>query len=108
MSEPESNPVSTGQGNFSPEGAFTDTSPANQSLLNDIGNITSSQPVTLPNHLLRSAKEAGELAANARTLEDKQIIYKNYLSKSNAGNQSTTSSQVKDWENAAEFFRNKK
>ena len=108
MSEPESNPVSSGQGNFSPEGPFTDSSPANQSLLNDIESITSSQPVTLPNHLLKSAKAAGELASNAKTLEDKQNIYKNYLSKSNAGNQSTTKSQVKDWENAAEFFRNKK
>ena len=40
MSEPESNPVSSGQGNFSPEGPFTDSSPANQSLVNDIENIT--------------------------------------------------------------------
>ena len=108
MSEAESNPVSTGQGNFSPEGPFTDSSPANKSLLNDIESISSNQSITLPNHLLKSAKAAGELASNAKTLEDKQNIYKNYLSKSNAGNQSTTKSQVKDWENAAEFFRNKK
>ena len=108
MSEQESNPVSTGQGNFSPEGPFTDTSDANKALIGDIEKITASQPTTLPDHLLRSAKQAGELASNAKTLEDKQNIYKSYLSKSNQGNQSTSKSQVKDWENAAEFFRNKK
>ena len=108
MSEPESNPVETGQGNFNPQGAFTDDSDANLSLIRDIEKVTSSTPTTLPDHLLQSAKEAGELASNAKTLEDKQNIYKSYLSKSNAGNQSTTSDQVKDWENAAEYFRNKK
>tara|TARA_R100001082_G_C4303726_1_gene133610 strand:+ start:62 stop:388 length:327 start_codon:yes stop_codon:yes gene_type:complete len=108
MSEQESNPVTSGQGNFNPQGPFTDTSDANKALLGDIEKITASQAPTLPDHLLKSAKQAGELASNAKTLEDKQNIYKSYLSKSNQGNQSTTKSQVKDWENAAEFFRNKK
>ena len=108
MSEPESNPVETGQGNFNPQGAFTDNSDVNLSLIRDIEKVTSSTPTTLPDHLLQSAKAAGELASNAKTLEDKQNIYKSYLSKSNAGDQSTTKDQVKDWENAAEYFRNKK
>ena len=108
MREPDINPVSSGQGNFNTIGPFTDSSDANQSLINDISKITAEEPTTLPDHLIRSAKAAGEMASNAKTLEDKQNIYKNYLSKSNAGNQSTTKSQVKDWENAAEFFRNKK
>ena len=108
MSEQESNPVETGSGNFNPQGPFTDFSAANKDLLKDIEKVTSSTPPTLPDHMIRSAKEAGELASNAKTLEDKQSIYKSYLSKSNAGRDTTTKQMVKDWENAADFFRNKK
>ena len=102
------NPIDSGSGNFSPQGPFTDHSPANDDLLKSIEKVTSSTPPTLPDNLIKSAKEAGELASNAKTLEDKQNIYKSYLSKSNQGNQATTKQMVKDWENAADFFRNKK
>ena len=102
------NPVETGVGNFNPQGPFNDSSDANKSLVSDIQKITASQPPTLSPGLLRSAKAAGEMASNARTIEDKQNIYKSYLSKANQGNQETTKGMVKDWENAAEFFRNQK
>ena len=108
MSEQESNPVDTGTGNFSPQGPFTDFSDANKDLLNDIEKVTASTPPSLPDHMIRSAKEAGELASNAKTVEDKQNIYKSYISKSNVGKEATTRQMVKDWENAADFFRNKK
>lgn len=108
MSEQESNPVDTGGGNYMSSGAFTDFSDANQDLLKSIGDVTSSTPPSLPDHMIQSAKEAGEMASNAKTVEDKQNIYKSYLSKSNAGNESTTREMVKDWENAADFYRNKK
>ena len=87
------------------QGPFTDTSDANMSLINDISDVVNNKVPTLPNHLIQSAKQAGELAKNASTLEDKQNIYKNYLSKSNNGNQETTRSMVHDWENAAEYYR---
>jgi hypothetical protein len=87
-------------------GAFSTPDPA---LINDITNIMkNNQQSSLPSHLEQSAKQAGELAANARTLEDKQNIYKNYLSKSNSGNQETTSKMVADWEKSAEYHRKNK
>ena len=61
MSEPESNPVDSGQGNFNPQGVFTDTGDANLSLIRDIEKVTTSTSTTLPDHLIQSAKEAGEL-----------------------------------------------
>ena len=108
MSEQESNPVDTGSGNYMASGAFTDFSDSNQDLLKSINNVTSSTPKSLPDHMVQSAKEAGEMASNAKTVEDKQNIYKSYLSKSNMGKEATTKKMVKDWENAADFFRNKK
>ena len=108
MSEQESNPVSSGSGNFMSTGPFSDFSDANQDLLKSIENVTSSTPPSLPDHMIKSAKEAGEMASNAKTVEDKQNIYKSYLSQSNMGKESTTKQMVKDWENAADFFRNKK
>ena len=98
----EINPTTSFEGH---QGAFTDNGDANQSLINDISNISSNQEPSLPNHLANSAREAGRLASNARTLEDKQNIYKNYLSKSNNGSQETTSKMVTDWEKAAEYHR---
>ena len=108
MSEQENNPVDTGSGNFSTVGPFTDFSDANQDLLKSIQNVTSNTAPSLPDHMIQSAKEAGEMASNAKTVEDKQNIYKSYLSKSNMGKEATTKTMVKDWENAADFFRNKK
>jgi len=108
MSEQESNPVETGGGNYMSSGAFTDFSDANKDLINSINQVSSNTQSSLPDHMIRSAKAAGELASNAKTVEDKQNIYKNHISKSNAGNEATTRSMVKDWENTAEFFRNKK
>jgi hypothetical protein len=108
MSEQESNPVDTGGGNYMSTGPFTDFSDANKDLLNDIQKVTASTPPSLPDHMIKSAKQAGEMASNAKTVEDKQNIYKSYLSKSNVGKEATTSQMVKDWENAADFFRNKK
>lgn len=86
------------------DGAFSNPDPA---LINDITNVmrNNQQQSALPDHLAQSAKQAGELASNARTIEDKQTIYKNYLSKSNSGNQETTSKMVADWEKAAEYHR---
>ena len=108
MSEQESNPVETGGGNYMSSGAFTDFSDANKDLINSINQVSANSPATLPDHMIRSAKEAGELASNAKTVEDKQNIYKNHISKSNAGKEATTKSMVRDWENAADFYRNKK
>ena len=108
MSEPEINPIDSGGGNYMSSGAFTDFSDANQDLLKSINKVSANAPAALPDHMIRSAKEAGELASNAKTLEDKQNIYKTHISKSNAGTEATTKSMVKDWENTAEFFRNKK
>tara|TARA_Y100000593_G_C4214648_1_gene288608 strand:+ start:484 stop:798 length:315 start_codon:yes stop_codon:yes gene_type:complete len=101
----EINPTTAFQGG---QGAFTDSSDANQSLINDISNVMNSTPPSLPSHLQQSAKQAGELASNARTLEDKQNIYKNYLSKANGGNQETSAKMVADWEKTAEFYRKNK
>tara|TARA_Y100001973_G_C5183520_1_gene326351 strand:- start:381 stop:695 length:315 start_codon:yes stop_codon:yes gene_type:complete len=80
-----------------------------ESLVSDISNIMKSTPATeLPSHLKASAKQAGQMAANAKTVEDKQNIYKSYLTKSNQANQETTRKMVKDWENTAEYYRTNK
>jgi len=87
------------------QGPFTDNSDANMSLINDISSVVNHQAPKLPDHLAQSAREAGQMAKNAPTLEDKQNIYKSYLSKSNGGNQDTTKEMVHNWEKAAEYHR---
>ena len=92
-------------------GPFSDTSPETQDMLNTISNVIGgNQRSALPSGLEDAAKQAGIEARDAKTIEDQQTIYKNYISKAanTETKQSFTSGTVKEFERIANNYRTQK
>jgi len=96
---------------FIPAGAFNDTSPETEALLNDIGNIIGGkQQSSLSTQMQNAAKAAGVEARTSKTVEGERAIYKKHLNNATkVGHKFQApliSGDVSSWIDAAKKSRN--